>query len=108
MQVFVVPMRNDVPAYRFKIDFSGVIFTFRARFNTRMQRWVYDLADPSNNDILVGQKVLIRTAPVSQFVIPGLPAGVLIPEDNRNNVQGEPTRNSFGTTHSMLYVDPTQ
>lgn len=108
MQAFIVPLSNDVPFYRFKVDLSGVQFTVRARYNQRMDRWVIDIADPSNNDIINGLKICIRTELFAQYVIPGLPVGSMIAEDNRNTVQDQPVRNSFGTTHSLLYMDPTQ
>lgn len=108
MQISVVPLRNDLPAYFFKVSLTNVVYTIRARYNTRMQRWIIDIADSANNDIINGLAILLRTSLESQYVIPGLPAGALICEDNRNNIQEQPTRNSFGTTHSLLYVDPTQ
>lgn len=108
MQVFDMNIRNDLPAYTFKVDLTGVIFTVRVRYNTRMARWICDVADASDNDIINGLPLILDDNIYLRFAaLAGLPVGQLVAIDNRNNAQEQPTRYSFGTTHSLLYVDPT-
>lgn len=107
MKFFTIPARNDLPWYSFKISLSGVVYTLRFRFNTRMQRWIMDIADPSNNDILDGIPLLIGRDLSGQYVIDGLPVGISFCSDDTNQ-DTQPTRFSFGTDHSLVYGDPTQ
>lgn len=107
MTFFEIPARNDLPWYTFKITLSGTIFTLRFRFNTRSQRWILDVADSSNNDILDGIPLLIGRNLTGQFVIPGLPVGFMFVTDDTNE-DTQPTRFSFGQDHSIGYGDPTQ
>jgi len=107
MNFLTIPARNDLPWYRFKITLSNVIYTLRFRFNTRSSRWILDIADASNNDILNGVPILIERDMAGQYVIPGLPVGLIFATDDTN--QGtEPTRFSFGQDHTLWYGDPTQ
>lgn len=106
MTMFIVPARNDLPWYRFKLSLSGVIFTLRFRFNPRMQRYVLDVADASNNDVLNGLVLLIQRDLTGQFVISGLPTGTLFVTDDTGK-DSQPTRLSFGNDHTFFYADPT-
>lgn len=102
-QVFTIPARNDFPAYEFKIDLDGVVYTLFFRYNTRMTRWLLDIMDASGNPILMGLPLLITVDTTGRFVNEGVPAGFIDVSDDSN--QGtQPTRDSFGTDHSLLYV----
>lgn len=101
-----IPATNDVPWYNFKVTLSGTLYTLRFRFNTRMNRWILDLADAQNNDILNSLPMLINRNMNGRFVTPDLPPGFLFCTDDTN--QGtQPTRYSFGKDHSLFYFDPT-
>lgn len=97
-----LPARNDLPSYRFKITLSGAVYTLRFRFNTRMNRWIMDIADPSNNDILDGLPLLILRNIAGQYVITGLPPGVFFCVDNTGK-DLQPVRASFGLGSSLYY-----
>lgn len=100
-----VPARNDVPWYRFTVTLTGVVYTLTFRYNTRMDRWALDVADASNNALLVGVPLLIERDLIGRFVISGLPPGTLFAADFTNQ-DTQPTRFSFGTDHGLIYVDP--
>lgn len=105
MEVFTLPMRNDFPAYTFRVDLSNVIFTISVRYNTRMSRWIVDVQDSSGNPIVMGLPVLLEGDLYSRFGRAALPEGIMVAiADTLDQLQ--PTRNSFGNTHSLLYVDP--
>lgn len=106
MTLYGLLARNDLPWYRFNVTLTGVVYTVRLRFNSRMNRWILDLADPSNNDILVGLPVLIQRNLASQYVITGLPSGPLFCNDNTGQ-NNQPTQFSFGISHTLYYIDPT-
>jgi hypothetical protein len=82
---------------------SDVIFTIRMRYNTRMQRWILDIADPANATILAGLPLLVERNVAGQYVMAGLPDGTIFVSDNTNQDE-QATRDSFGLTHSLLYV----
>jgi len=99
-----IPARNDLPWYKFKITFEGTVYTLRFIFNTRMNRWILDIADSGDNDIICGLPILIERDIAGQYVIVGLPPGILFSRDNQTRVE-QPSRYSFGMTHSLLYED---
>lgn len=101
-----VPARNDVPWYKFTVTLSGQVYTLRFRYNTRMQRWIMDVADSANNDVLNGVPVLIERDLAGQYVFVGLPSGTFFALDLTG--QGDqPTRYSFGVAAALIYRDPT-
>lgn len=106
MNTVIIPARNDVPWYNFKISLSGAIFFLKFRFNTRMNRWIMDIIDPSGEDVLVGIPLLIERNLYGQYVIASLPIGTSFCMD-RTNQDIQPTLLSFGTSHSLVYADPT-
>lgn len=105
MEVFTLPMRNDLPWYEFKVDLTDVIYTLTVRYNSRMGRWLMDLKDASGTAIVAGVPLLIEVDLFSRFGRAALPAGIIVPIDDTLD-QVDPVRNSFGNTHSVLYVDP--
>ncbi len=102
-----VPARNDLPWYKFKITLSGVIYTLHFRFNTRMQRWMMDINDPSDNPILLGIPCLILRDMIGQYRTLAIPVGTFFCTDDTNQ-DTQPTLLSFGTDHTLWYEDPTQ
>jgi hypothetical protein len=105
--VFTVPLNNTLPSYKFKITLSGVIFTLVLRFNTRTNTWFMDIQDPSGNPILTAIPVLIERELTSQYTTLAIPAGVFAALDETGQ-ENQPSLYSFGTTHVLLYLDPTQ
>ncbi len=102
MSFEILPARNDLPWYRFKITLDDVIYTLKIRYNTRMQRWILDIADGSNVDLVTGLPILLERNIAGQYVFSGLPESVFFCTDDTN--QGsQPTRLSFGVTHTLWY-----
>lgn len=107
MTFFLIPARNDLPWYQFKITLSGVIYTLVFRYNNRMQRWILDVSDPSGNPIITGLVVLIGRFITAQYVTLALPPGPLFAIDNTGQ-DSQPTVYSFGVQNSLAYGDPDQ
>lgn len=105
-ELVTIPVGNDVPWYFFKIGLSGVQYTLTFRYNTRMTRWVMDIADASNVPILSSMPLLLGQSLTGRFTgLPGVPVGTFFVLDDTG--QGaQPTRYSFGTTHRLMYLDP--
>jgi hypothetical protein len=77
------------------------------RYNSRMQRWILDINDSQNNQILSGVPILIGLDLTGQYLYLSIPPGVFLALDNTNQ-DTQPTVYSFGTTNSLYYQDPTQ
>lgn len=102
-----LPARNDLPYYKFKITLSNVIFSLDFKYNTRMSRWIMNINDASENQILSGIPVLINRNLTAQYSTLSIPAGTIFANDDTGQ-DTQPTQFSFGTDHTLLYLDPTQ
>lgn len=105
--LLTVPARNDLPWYKFKITLSSTIYTLHFRYNTRMQRWMLDVNDPSDNQIISGLPILIQRDVIGQYATFALPPGIIFATDDTNQ-DTQPTQFSFGTDHTLWYRDPNQ
>lgn len=104
-QILSVPARNDLPWYRLKISLSNVLYTLEFRYNTRMQRWAFNILDSTATTVLLGGIFLLVDRDImSRFVSNLLPAGNIFCTDITGSDQ--PTRFSFGTTAICVYADP--
>lgn len=106
MTFYKLPLDSKFPWYTFKISLSGVIYTIRIRFNSRMQRWMIDFADTADNDIMSGLPLLTMRAIKDQYILDGLPPGLLYVSDETDKDE-QPTRDSFGFDKSLIYVTAT-
>lgn len=106
MIFYLVPTQQNLPWYRFATTLSNVQYTLRLRFNTRSQRWIMDIADAANTDILTGLPVLLGRDVNGQYVLAALPPGKFFATDDTGQAE-QPTLQSFGLSHSLFYADPT-
>jgi hypothetical protein len=107
-ELVTIPVGNDVPWYFFTIGLSGVQYLLTFRFNVRMQRWLMDIADALGVPILSSLPLLLGQSLTGRFKgLAGVPVGDFYVFDDTSPGQGnQPTRYSFGTTHSLWYSDP--
>ena len=105
MSLFTIPTRNDLPWYTFTISIANVLYTFHMRYNVRSERWILDICDPADNQLLVGLPILIERNIAGQYVISGIPPGTFAALDNTGN-ENQPTLSSFNNTHTLYYLDP--
>lgn len=106
MTFFEIPLRHDLPFYKFRINLSGVTYSLEIRYNGRMNRYIMNVNDAQNNQILSGLPVLINRNMTGQYRTLSIPVGTFFSVDDTN--QGvQPTQYSFGLTHTMVYGDPT-
>ncbi len=107
MKFLTVPARNDLPWTRFRISLAGVIYTMHLRFNMRMNRWMMDINDASDNPILNGVPVLILVNLTGQYTTLALPDGTLFATDD-TNTDTQATLLSFGLDHTLWFGDASQ
>lgn len=103
--IYVVPLRNDLPSYKFQITLSNIVYSLALRFNGRMNRWIMDINDAQGNQILSGIPLLINTNLTAQYVTLPLPVGAFICVDSTGG-DNQPTLYTFGLQNLMYYVDP--
>jgi hypothetical protein len=105
-ELVALPLNGDVPFYSFTMGLSGTQFYLTIRYNSRMDRWIMDVADATQSPVIVGVPLLIGVNLLGRFSgQAGLPVGALYVTDNIAGVN-QPTRNSFGLTHTLWYLDP--
>ena len=106
MAILQIPVRNDLPAYTFRIDLEASTYTFGFRYNTRMSRWIWDVMDANGNPLVMGIPLLSGLDLLSRFKVEGLPPGRFALLDE----QGEtytPERYDLGERVVMLYEEST-
>lgn len=104
MATLVMPVRADIPAYTFQIDLEGVLYTFTIRYNERMDRWLMDIADENENDLLVGTPILTHFNLIERFKSAALPPGGFFALDESGN-QKQPGRDDLGNDIKLFYVE---
>lgn len=106
MIFLAVPTQQNLPWYRFTITLSNVQYTLRLRYNNRSTRWILDIADAANNNIIVGMPILLGLNVNGQYVVAALPPGAFFATDDTGAGE-QPSLQSFGLTHTLFYADPT-
>jgi len=95
MAVIEMPVRADLPAFTFKQDLEGTVFTFDFRFNVRFNNWIMDISDEQGNPIILGTPVQTDVDILSRFIFDGLPPGQFVVIDE-TGAQRNPDRENFG------------
>lgn len=104
MAVLLMPIRSDLPSYEFQIDLEGSLYTFRFKFNRRMERWSMDIADENGVALLVGIPLHIDLDLIRRFKNTGLPPGNFYLVDESG--EGKPaTRETMGGDHKLFYIE---
>ncbi len=103
-----IPINTSYPWQTTRVSLSTITYTLNFRYNSRASRWEMDILDASNNQILSGIILLINQDLTYQYktALSNLPVGTFFVLDNTNQ-DTQPTQYSFGTTHSLIYADPT-
>ncbi len=105
MTLFQIPTQPNYPWYTFKVPLSGTLFTLIFRYNSRMSRWMLDIADSIGNPIVVGLPILINRNIAGQYsTLAGVPVGVFFATDD-TQTESQPTMNSFQVDHTLFYGD---
>lgn len=104
MNLLIFPAGNTFPWYQFRVTLTQVVYTITMRYNPRMQRWIMDIGDASNNPIQVGLPILIERNVAGQYVTVGLPPGTIFATCDTAAPLTQPSRLSFGTTHTLYYA----
>lgn len=104
MATIIIPVRNDLPAYKFKIDLEGVMYVLDFGFNARSNLWYMSIMDQAETLILGDLPILVNVPLADQYVKEGLPPGRFIAVDETGNKQN-PGIDNFGSDVKLFYQE---
>lgn len=105
MAFFRLPVRNDVAAYRFRVELDDEPFIFTFRYNPRHGRWFMDLQIAEGDVIFYSRAVVLNDDILKPFRgVQGAPNGPLIITD-LSNENVEPDDNTFGDEVAVIFEE---
>lgn len=108
MAIVEMPVRNDLPAFDFKQELEGTVFTFAFRFNVRFNAWIMDILDETGDvPIILGTPVFTDVDILSRFIYDTLPPGQFVVLDE-TGAQRNPDRDNFGGEVKLFYVESVE
>lgn len=102
-----LPLRSDLASYSFRTELDGKFYTWRFSWNTRMQKWFYDILTEDEVPILMGQPVFVNFAVSKRFKQKELPRGSWFFFDTSNKAI-DPDRNDLGSRVILIYEDENE
>ena len=104
MAIIQLPLRNDVPAFTFQTDLDSVTYIFKFRYNSRNDRWAFDIQTANGDPIISGIPVLTGTSLLKRFEDDRLPDGGLFVL-NKEDEDISPGRNDLQENVFILYEE---
>ena len=104
MATIIIPVRNDLPAYKFKIDLEGVMYVLDFGFNDRSKIWYMSILDQSEKLVIGDLPILVNVPLTDQYVKKGLPPGRFIAIDETGKKQN-PKIDNFGSDVKLFYQE---
>ena len=104
MAILQLPVTSNVLAYKFKYELEGTVYSFNFRYNTRVDKWVFDILTNNEEPLVEGRPVFINYNLIGRFRDERLPPGTFICIDTTGN-KLDPDDENFGVTHFFLYEE---
>lgn len=106
MTILEIPVRRDSYCFFETVALGDSAYMFSFRYNSRMGRWIMDIADYSGNPLLSGIPLLPSYPLTDKFIgkIPGLPPGnfVVIDETGAERIPGI---DNLGVDIKLIYAE---
>ena len=104
MALLKITTRADFPSYSQRVELDGVIYNLIIRYNERMSRWILDIQDQEETDILIGIPMLTGVPLLQQYVKNDLPPGdfILLHRDG-TDINAE--REDLGDAVNLFYQE---
>jgi len=104
MALLKIATRADFPSYNQRVELDGVIYNLIIRYNERMSRWILDIQDQEEIDILIGIPMLTGVPLMQQYVKADLPPGeFLLLHRDGTDINAE--REDLGDTVNLFYQE---
>tara|TARA_R110002012_G_scaffold265589_1_gene448998 strand:+ start:3496 stop:3816 length:321 start_codon:yes stop_codon:yes gene_type:complete len=104
MSILEIPVRNDLPAFEFRVVFEGVTYFLQFKYNKRRLRWLIDIQNQDKIDILSGIPLLTNVDLKSKYKSLGLPPGVFLVFDTEGR-DYNPTQFDLSDRVKFLYKE---
>jgi len=104
MATLVLPVTYDIAAYQFQIELEGTLYFFSFRYNSRMDRWVMNIADENEEILLAGLVLITNYNLLHGFKNDKLPPGKIFMYDETGE-QKTSGRDEIGNTIKLFYVE---
>lgn len=102
MSVSEIPIRSDLPSYKFSIILDEISYVFQFDWNTRMNAWLMAIKDEFEEPILLGQPVLTNYDLFKRFKHRAIPRGRLYFFDTSLEYR-DPERFDLGQRVILIY-----
>lgn len=104
MALLRLATRADFPSYNQRVELDGVIYNLIIRYNERMARWILDIQDQEENDILIGIPMLTGVPLLQQYTKTDLPPGdFLLLHRDGTDINAE--REDLGDSVNLYYQE---
>lgn len=104
MATIVIPVRSDLPAYKFRISLDQTIYVLDFGYNTRADQWYMSIFDQAET-LLVGDIPIQVNVPLTdQYIRKGMPPGrfVAVDETGKNR---NPSISNLGSEIKLFYQE---
>lgn len=98
----LLPTRNDLGRYVFRVDLDGVVFGLDMRINSRDGRWYYDLLDANGTPLRQGIKIVSNWPTLLTMVQQGRPDREILAI--RPHGTDDPTFETLGVDSFLSYA----
>ena len=107
MATVELPTRRDLPAYSYRIELDGQIYTLSYTYNSRMEKWLISVGDEQGNTIVGPVPIIVSWPLFERFQSEALPPGRIAAYDSSNSDE-DPGRFDLGSRVRMIYEEATE
>lgn len=104
MALIEIPIDPAQPDHQFYLELEKVVYLFRFMLNSRSGRITMNIYTEDGTLIVGGIPLVVNTALIGRFKLEDLPPGEIWVLD-LTGAGAEPTQESFGKTHSLVYEE---
>jgi len=103
MATRVIPW-PDAPRWTLDVQLDGEVYTFRARWNTRMKTWALDILTADGDVLLRGVRAVLDYPLLPRWRTGDMPPGELFVVCPTGRCRQDPGRDSIGDDEPMRFV----
>jgi len=107
MDGVTLPLRNDLPHFKFRTELDGAGYVFEFWWNDRAGAWFMSISDTDDVMILAGVRVVVDFPLAARFHDERLPPGVLVAQDTTGARQ-DPGLEDLGVRTVLLYFPSSE
>lgn len=100
----VIPLDTTFTAFDVETSLGGTVFKFFFKYNSRTDRWEFDLFDAADTLLIQGVKIVLNISLLGQYQNLSFPAGEIRAVQNEIAVNTDPGRNDFDDRVELLFL----